>query len=177
MNNDLLSSYSFLAALTENGEDIYKAVYIPLFKRTFSLYAQTHTSGKDTDIQQVILEEYGINIPLHVTRKLIIAVANNLSRKDVVKYDFQVIEKGKSFTFKSFINKHLEEEYVKEKRNANALQDAFELFLSENNYNLEPIPSFASFIAKNKNSISSFFSGKSNDINDNNYDSSFMPHI
>ena len=33
MNDNVLTSYSFLAALSENETDIYKTVYLPLFKR------------------------------------------------------------------------------------------------------------------------------------------------
>ena len=62
MNDNVLTSYSFLAALSENETDIYKTVYLPLFKRAISSYAAKKSSkvsnsiqGTDIDIQSIIL--------------------------------------------------------------------------------------------------------------------------
>ena len=78
MNDNVLTSYSFLAALSENETDIYKTVYLPLFKRAISSYAAKKSSkesnsiqGTDIDIQSIILEEYGIEVPILIVRKLI----------------------------------------------------------------------------------------------------------
>ena len=40
MSEQLLTTYSFFAALTENSTDIYRTVYIPICKRALSLYAK-----------------------------------------------------------------------------------------------------------------------------------------
>lgn len=37
MSEQLLITYSFFAALTENSTDIYSAVYVPICKRAFNL--------------------------------------------------------------------------------------------------------------------------------------------
>lgn len=89
MNDNVLTSYSFLAALSENETDIYKTVYLPLFKRAISSYAAKKSSkesnsiqGTDIDIQSIILEEYGIEVPILIVRKLIKAVGTSLSKKE-----------------------------------------------------------------------------------------------
>lgn len=97
-NNNLLTAYSFLAALTENGTNIYKTVYIPLCKRALSKYAQQHTAGNDTDIQGIIRDEYGIEVPLLVIRRLITATVKDLSRKDKNKFEFETFENAKSLS-------------------------------------------------------------------------------
>lgn len=47
MSEQLLTTYSFFAALTENSTDIYSAVYVPICKRALSLYAKNKTIGSD----------------------------------------------------------------------------------------------------------------------------------
>lgn len=88
----ILTSYSFIASLNENGTDIYSAVYIPLCKRAMSIYAKNHTKGKDSDIQKVIIEEYGIETPLIITQRLIVAIGEELSRKEKERFGYKCIE-------------------------------------------------------------------------------------
>ncbi len=176
MNENLLSSYSFLAALSENDSDIYKTVYLPLFKRAISLFAKNKTVGTDIEIQKVVEAEYGITAPILIVRKLIKTVAKDLSRKERNISNFEVFEDGKSFQFNSFSFNKVEEVYEREKRNANALQTAFEEFVKTEKDTNDKIPSFACFIDKNKKRLSSFFSGKVNSIDNNGVENSFMHH-
>lgn len=178
MSEQLLTTYSFFAALTENSTDIYSAVYIPICKRALSLYAKQKTNGSDQDICNVISSEYGIDVPLLIIRKLIKSVANDLSRKDKSKFDFQIIESGNkfSFSFKSFSFSDIENSYDAERRKSNALQQAFEIFAKKQGEDINNIPTFSDFINRNKNKLSSFLSGRVNDIIDCS-EASFMPHV
>lgn len=178
MEEQLLTTYSFFAALTENSTDIYSAVYIPICKRALSLYAKEKNIGNDQDICNIISSEYGIDVPLLIIRKLIKSVVNNLSRRDKSKFDFQIIENGNnfSFSFKSFSFRAIEDSYDAEKRKSNALQQAFEIFVKEQGEDTNNIPTFSDFINKNKNKISSFLSGRVSDIIDCS-EVSFMPHV
>lgn len=177
MNENLLTSYSFLAALSENDSDIYKTVYLPLFKRAMSLFAKTNTTGTDIDIQKVVENEYGINVPILIVRKLIKTVAKDLSRREKSISNFEIFEDGKSFQFNSFNFNQIEDIYERERRNANALQSAFENYIKvEHDLDAE-IPSFACFIDKNKQKLSSFFNGKITTIDNENIEGSFMPHV
>lgn len=177
MNENLLTSYSFLAALSENDSDIYKTVYLPLFKRAISLFSKTNTTGTDIDIQKVVENEYGIIVPILIVRKLIKTVAKDLSRREKSISNFEVFEEGRSFQFNSFDFNQIEEIYAREKRNANALQTAFENYIKvEHNLDIE-IPSFACFIGKNKQKLSSFFNGKVSVLDNESIEGSFMPHV
>ena len=177
MNENLLTSYSFLAALSENDSDIYRTVYLPLFKRAISLFSKTNTVGTDMNIQEIVEREYGINVPILIVRKLIKAVVKDLSRKEKSISNFTIFEEGKSFQFNSFNFNQIEDVYERERRNANALQEAFEMYIKvEHNLDKE-IPSFASFIDKNKQKLSSFFNGKVASIDNDNVEGSFMPHV
>lgn len=177
MNDNLLTAYSFLAALTENETDIYNTVYLPICKRAISLFARNCNQGTDADIKKVIENEYGISVPLLIVRKLIKAVANGLSRKEKATFKFEIFENGTAFQFQSFVFNKIEELYEREKRNANALQTAFEVFVKAENDTVDDIPSFASFIDRNKQKLSSFFAGRVKDIENQNAEVSFMPHI
>ncbi|MBP8994260.1 MAG: hypothetical protein KBG30_10705 [Bacteroidales bacterium] len=177
MADNLLTAYSFLAALTENETDIYKTVYVPICKRAISLYAKNHNQGTDSDIKNVIETEYGISIPSLIVRKLIKAVAKDLSKREKTTFKFEFLEEGRVFQFKSFIFNKIEDIYEREKRNANALQNAFEAFCKAENETIEDIPSFAYFIDRNKQKLSSFFAGRVKEIDNQNAEVSFMPHI
>lgn len=177
MEEQLLTTYSFFAALTENSTDIYSAVYIPMCKRALSLYAKLNTVGNDQDIRNIISTEYGINVPLLIIRKLIKSVEKDLSRKDKAKFDFHIDEKGNnfSFSFKSLAFSSIEDSYEAERRKSNALQQAFDLFAKEQNATIDNLPTFSDFISKNKNKISSFLSGKVTNIDCP--EVSFMTHV
>lgn len=182
MNDNVLTSYSFLAALSENETDIYKTVYLPLFKRAISSYAAKKSSkvsnsiqGTDIDIQSIILEEYGIEVPILIVRKLIKAVGTSLSKKERNIFKFDIFEDGKAFQFTNYNYFSTEEIYDRERRNAQALQQAFEDYLKSENLLLKNIPSFSQFIDKNKCNLSSFFSGKNCLIHD--VEGSFMAHV
>ena len=173
MNDNVLTSYSFLAALSENETDIYKTVYLPLFKRAISSYAAKKSSkvsnsiqGTDIDIQSIILEEYGIEVPILIVRKLIKAVGTSLSKKERNIFKFDIFEDGKAFQFTNYNYFSTEEIYDRERRNAQALQQAFEDYLKSENLSEKNIPSFSQFIDKNKCNLSSFFSGKNGLIHD-----------
>lgn len=182
MNDNVLTSYSFLAALSENETDIYKAVYLPLFKRAISSYAAKKSSkvsnsiqGTDIDIQSIILEEYGIEVPILIVRKLIKAVGTSLSKKERNMFKFDFFEGGKAFQFTNYNYFSTEEIYDRERRNAQALQQAFEDYIRSENLSEKNIPSFSQFIDKNKCNLSSFFSGKNCLIHD--VEGSFMAHV
>lgn len=182
MNDNVLTSYSFLAALSENETDIYKTVYLPLFKRAISSYAAKKSSkesnsiqGTDIDIQSIILEEYGIEVPILIVRKLIKAVGTSLSKKERNIFKFDTFEDGKAFQFTNYNYFSTEEIYDRERRNVQALQQAFEDYLKSENLSEKNIPSFSQFIDKNKCNLSSFFSGKNCLIHD--VEGSFMAHV
>ena len=177
MKEQLLTTYSFFAALTENSTDIYSAVYIPMCKRALSLYAKNKTFGSDYDIRNLISSEYGVDVPLLIVRKLIKSVEKDLSRKDRAKFDFQINEKGNSFSFsfKSYAFSSIEDSYEAERRKSNALQQAFEIFAKNQGDDINNLPAFSDFIDKNKNKISSFLSGKVNGIDCP--EVSFMIHV
>lgn len=173
----ILTSYSFIASLNENGTDIYSAVYIPLCKRAMSSFAKNHTHGKDSDIQKVIDDEYEIKIPLLVTQKLIVAIENDLSRREKEEFGYETFESGKSFQFNSYSFTSLEESYDRERRQANALKLAFNTFVEAEVKDAQNVPSFTEFILKYKNELSAFLSGRTRDTKDLNIELSYMPHV
>lgn len=176
MNENLLVSYSLLAALSENQSDLYKTVYLPLFRRALSLYASLgKTNGSDLDIQNLVKDEFGIEVPQIIVQKLIKAVFNDLSKREKDLSKFQIFQDGKSFQFETFTFEKIEEVYLQEKENANMLQKAFEEFAK--NETEEKIASFACFINKNKQRLSSFFSGKVGSVDNVDVDASFMLHV
>ena len=176
-NKNTLTSYSFLAALNENGTDLYNAVYLPLCKRALAIHTKENTHGTSNDIKKVMKDEFGIDMPLLVVQKLIVAIANGMSRKQKEKSDFKYFEKGKSFQCNSYVFNDLEQAYETERRQANALQEAFEVFVKSQDADSEgEMPSFASFIDRYKNELSSFLSGKTKSLNVD-VNSSCMSHV
>ena len=178
MEDKILTTYSFIASLHETGTDIYQAVYLPLTQRAMSLYAQQHTNGHASDIQHIIHEEYGISIPLIITRKLIKAIENKLSKREKAKFAYKTFNEGETFQFNSYIYTSLEESYERERRQANALQEAFNIFVqSEIGNTDEIIPSFTDFINQYKNELSAFLSGRSKKSDELPVEPSYLLHV
>lgn len=90
-------------------------------------------------------------------------------------FKFDTFEDGKAFQFTNYNYFSTEEIYDRERRNAQALQQAFEDYLKSENLSEKNIPSFSQFIDKNKCNLSSFFSGKNCLIHD--VEGSFMAHV
>lgn len=91
---------------------------------------------------------------------------------------FLIISEIYLFLFRTHVNYNYfstEEIYDRERRNAQALQQAFEDYLKSENLSEKNIPSFSQFIDKNKCNLSSFFSGKNCLIHD--VEGSFMAHV
>ena len=116
-----------------------------------------------------------IEVPILIVRKLIKAVGTSLSKKERNIFKFDTFEDGKAFQFTNYNYFSTEEIYDRERRNAQALQQAFEDYLKSENLSEKNIPSFSQFIDKNKCNLSSFFSGKNCLIHD--VEGSFMAHV
>ena len=129
-NDNILTGYCFLSALTENQNDLYNNVYIPICKRALSLYSlQNKTHGSAIDIKKIIADEYGIDVPSFVVKKLINSLFKSFSNRTKKLYKFNVFQNGETFEIQKFAFSDLEIEYKKGQRNAKALQEAFEKFL------------------------------------------------
>jgi hypothetical protein len=176
-NDNLLVSYCFLAALTENQNDLFNHVYVPICKRTLSIYSlKGATHGTASDIKELIKEEYGIDIPHSIVRRLIAASFRSLSLKAKKKYQFEVFNNGEQFEIQKYTFSDLEIQYKKVTRNANALQKAFETFIKSEELESENIPPFIDFIDKNKKKLASFF--KECEVEDNSdIQSTYIHHV
>lgn len=152
-------AYSFLASLVENQNDLYTHVYLPICKRALSYYnAKIGRHGKWSDIRDIILNEYGINAPQIIVKQLISSVHKSLSYNQRRKAGFEVFSKGDSFHIEKYAFGNLEEKYRKGMREANALQEAFVVYLkNENKFSDEVLP-LHEFFDKNKKLVASFFS-------------------
>ena len=176
-NNKKLTSYCFIAALTENNYDLFKGVYTPLIKRALSYYSMKINSfGHDSDLQSTIYEIYGISVPIVVVRQVLRRIENSFSRKEKEKYAVTIFESGKSFEFKSFDFTDLEYEYKSSERNINLLEDQFIQYLKNNSIDISNVPKLSEFIEKFKNTLSSFFKSTPS-IDKNEIDKSFIHHV
>ena len=174
---NILAGYCFLAALTENKNDLYNQVYIPICKRALSLYSlggKTH--GSASDIKIIVANEYGIDVPLVIIKKLINATFNSLSNKARKKYNFTVFQNGEMFEIQKYAFSDIEIHYKKGQRNAKALEKAFETYLESEEIESNDVPIFAGFLDKNKRHLAAFFKNTGN-INGDNVDESYVHHV
>lgn len=176
-NDNILSSYCFLAALTENQNDLFNHVFVPICKRTLSLYSlQGATHGNASDIKDLILQEYGVDVPIVMVRRLINASFKSLSNRARNKYNFTVFQNGETFEIQKYAFSDLEIQYKKSTRNAKALQIAFQSYLKSEGVDIDKSPTFTDFLNKNKKHLSSFFKG-TEEINGKNIDTTYIHHI
>lgn len=176
-NENILTGYCFLAALTENQNDLYNHVYVPICKRALSLYSlRGGTHGNANDIKQLIKSEYGIDVPQLVVKKLINATFKSLSNRARKKYSFNVFQHGETFEIQKYAFSDLELQYKKGQRNAKALQEAFEAYLSLEGIDTTGLPTFANFLEKNKRHLAAFFKNTGS-INGDNVEASYIHHV
>lgn len=176
MNNNTLTGYCFLASLTENQNDLYNHVYVPICKRALSKFSINKDYGAAEDIKNIINKDYGIDVPIIIIKKLIRAVESNLSRKLKEKINFQVFENGNHFQIRTYAFTEVEENYKKGQRNAAALQKAFEEYIKQEVVEYDIIAPFSDFLDKNKNRLSAFFATGQH-INGDFTDSLFIYHV
>lgn len=176
-NDNILTGYCFLAALTENQNDLYNHVYVPICKRALSLYSlRGGTHGNSNDIKQLIKSEYGIDVPQLVVKKLINATFKSLSNRARKKYSFNVFQHGETFEIQKYAFSDLELQYKKGQRNAKALQEAFEAYLNSEGIDTAGLPSFANFLEKNKRHLAAFFKNTGS-INGDSVEASYIHHV
>lgn len=176
-NENILTGYCFLAALTENQNDLFNHVYVPICKRALSFYSlKVSTHGTAVDIQSIIKDEYGIEVPQLVVKKLINATFKSLSNRAKRKFEFKVFQNGEQFEIQKYMFNNLEIQYKKGQRNAKYIQAAFEAYLEAENIELDKIPSFADFLNKNKKHLASFFKN-STSINGENLEKTYIHHV
>jgi hypothetical protein len=149
------AAFSFLAALAGNNADLYNQVYVPICKRALSLYNSKPggTSGKWSDIKDVILSEYGINVPQIIIKQLINSVYKSLSNNEKKKCDFQVFSNGDSFQIGKYTFLDLEEQYKQGIRESNSLEVAFRTYMQTCVIFQEGIPTIYEFLDKNKQQL------------------------
>ena len=71
---------------------------MPICKRALSLYSlRGAAQGTSQDIQEIIKQEYGIDVPIIIVRKLIVSVFASLSRRKKMELGAQSFEYGDSF--------------------------------------------------------------------------------
>jgi hypothetical protein len=132
--------------------------------------------GSSEDIKSIIQEQYGIDIPVVIVRKLIKAVENSFSKKEKNQLKFQIYSNGNNFQIGKYAFTELEEKYRRSKRNANVLQKAFEAYQKEEAIDVNESPSFVEFLDKNKNRLASFFA-TGHHVNGDRYDKLFIYHV
>lgn len=159
-SQDTLTNYCFLAALTENQNDLYNHVYVPICKRALSLYSlRGATQGTAQDIQEIIKQEYGIDVPIIIVRKLIVSVLSSLSKRKKTEFGAQSFEHGDSFQLTQYSFTDLETKYKKGLRDASKLERSFNDYLSSEQIDSAKLPTFTDFLDRNKRQIASFFRG------------------
>ena len=176
-NQNILSAYCFLAALTENNNDLYNHVYVPVCKRALSKYSN---SGKDygthLDIKEIIIEMYGIDVPEEIVCKLIRGTEASLSRRKKEEIKFKVLENGKSFQIDYWVLNDFEEKFDKSQREANAIEQVFKEFVKSKRNYAEKIPSLSEYLHRYKTRLSSFFEGEFKTI-ERSEDETFYHHV
>lgn len=158
--NTTFTSYCFLAALTENQNDLYNHVYVPICKRALSLYSlRGATHGTAHDIQTIINEQYGLNVPIVIVQKLIVCAFKSLSRRQKGQFDAQIFSHGDSFQLSQYSFVDLERKYKKGIRDTSKLELSFRIYLDSEQVGMgiSNIPPFVEFLDKNKRQIASFF--------------------
>ncbi|MEV4887666.1 hypothetical protein MRBLMN1_006258 [Chitinophaga ginsengisegetis] len=176
-NENLLSAYSFLAALTENENDLFNHVFIPICKRSLSLYSlKGKTHGTTDDIKQIILDNYGIDVPVVMVKKLLRSIEAKMSKSQKANSNFSLFAEGDNYTIEKYAFIEVESKYKKGERQARAIQIAFAAFIKSEEIDDQILPSFTDFLNKNKRRLAGFFKGDGH-INGEPLENTYYHHI
>jgi len=160
-SQNILSAYCFLASLTENNNDLYNHVYVPMCKRALSEYSRSGKEyGTHLDIKDAILKMYGIDVPEAIVCKLIRGCEVSMSRRKKEEINFNVLENGRTFRLDVWVFKDFEEKFDKSQREANAIENLFQEYVSNKRNCAEEIPPFSDYLSRYKIQLSSFFEGE-----------------
>lgn len=179
--NDVIASYSLLAKLLDDGTNIYDFVYLPLCKRAISKFVSSQTAvngkvnGTATQVADVIKTEYCIDIPVIITKQLIIAVSKKLSNKEKKEFKFVFDNKSSEFSCDKFIFDTLEDRFETQKRNSCKLQLEFEKFAKDENV-ADDLPTLNDFIRKKQVALRSFFGKQKQMISESDMEQSYLIH-
>jgi hypothetical protein len=174
---NILTGYCFLAALTEQQNDLYNHVFVPICKRALSIYSlKGGTHGKASDIKAIIFAEYGIDVPIVMIRRLIKSSLTSLSKRLRANHKIEIHENGDSFEINKYSFSDLELKYKKGQRNAQAIQTAFIEYLKSENIDEPNIPPFSDFLSSNKRHLAKFYRNNGSDLNEK-VNQSFIHHV
>ena len=156
-------TYGFLAH-TRNSSIIQNGpleVFVPLIKKGMSRYCiiTKGTGGKSIkEIADVIEQEYAIEIPISVLRKLLKIIEKGINDKKLF-----YLHNDDSFLLKSYIFLDFEEEIQLVSQEVQLIQKIYEQFCVVYEYDEKKCPSVIDFIDHNRIALSSYISGKSKD--------------
>lgn len=159
-----LVAYAFLATLNNNSQDLFQGVYIPICLKALSEYSRWQRQigssgtfqGKDTDIQRLVYELYGLNIPQLIVRRMLASIATTWSKNERQKHGFNY-QKGK-FSIGEYAFVDYDEMYDNQRFIADKIEESFKVFLEREGAQLSTeLCSFSKFLDLNKKILSSYF--------------------
>lgn len=153
-------AYSVLAHIKNSGLLVEGPldVFIPLVKKSLHFMNSEKSQYKGaniSEIQSVIVEQYGIDFPLPVLKSILQKLTKKInSEKEKV---FELYKDG-AFWIKDYVFEDYDEQLKESKRKVQELQNAFKEFCKINNINKLENNCIIKFIEKNRLSMSRYLS-------------------
>lgn len=123
------SNYALLTALYDSqSSDLYKDIYFPIIKYSIFLLYQKQTTATQyydtTNIQEIIIEKFGIKIPLIVIKQSLKIISN-----EHPDFEIKLLQNGDQLSIKKIwdvaISDSIERIYEQNLEHFTALQNAF----------------------------------------------------
>lgn len=149
------SNYALLTALYDSqSSDLYKDIYFPIIKYSiFLLYQKQKDTTKyydTTNIQEVIIEKFGIKIPLIVIKQSLKIISN--AHPD---FKIELLQNGDQLSIKKIwdisISDSIERIYESNLEHFTALQNVFKQYIEAEQ--LQTDVTFIDFFSKNTDDI------------------------
>lgn len=163
MNGNAVVAYSLLATLNNNGSDLVKSVYLPMFKRALSIFSQSAGGGHSIDIQHQFESDFGFRIPEYTVRQFLKLIAKELQGKERNK--FELFDGGKSFKCDNYTFIELEETRDFSQRKIRSLESAFSEYSKVRGYEIDASQTISEFLSNNREYLASLFVTKSSKYN------------
>ncbi|MGE4282830.1 MAG: hypothetical protein AB7G87_03840 [Clostridia bacterium] len=164
MKENRIITYSLLAHINDHSSSIKDLgdIFVPLVKRVISkISARGINKGLTDDFKHVFDDMYSLDIPYPILKKIVHKISNEVNQDN--PGDFILHDDG-SFLLRKHSFSDYEEIIKIQEEEVALLEQAYNEYLKDNEYNVSGNCTIFDFLDKNKMSLSQFFANNDSSL-------------
>lgn len=157
MSTNRIVTYSLLAHINDNNEGIKDLtdIYVPLVMRILAQLGTENKMGTNlSDIKERFFNEYGMNIPVPLLKKLLFKIAHFINKEDT---KFLTVHTDGSVLIKKYAFDDYKEQLLDQISEIERLKEAYEDYLTGLGIDIEKQPSIFTFLDTHRLELAQYF--------------------